>query len=333
MTLSYLGKAAGAVVLVLLSFELTVRLFALSHDRQEVADPDFGRVGAAGSTVRWGSEGRGTTHYVADGEIATPHSGGPNVLVFGDSHTEALQVDDHEKFVSVAERLLWQRGLRLDLRNFARTGASMADYVWLTRRFRERFQPTAIVIQLDEHDFDWHAFDPSRANHFVLRPDGRIEVSHFSDSSLPAQQPTTDQGIYRQFKMLGYARYRIRLLFNKPATAPPAPPSGLSTTDSVTMQAELLREAAGSVPVILLRLPYSPYSSTRKDLALETFTALRRALPWPYIDPSGEFVESRRLGRDPRTFFNEVPAGAHLNADGHAIVGALLAAEIERALR
>lgn len=311
----YLAKAAAGVLLVLAGFEITVRLFALSTDRRFVVDPVLGRVVAAGSVVRWGSEGWGTTHFTANGEIATPHSGGPNVVVLGDSHTEAFQVDDDRKFVSLAERQLWQRGRRLDLRNFGRSGGSMADFVWLTRRLRERLRPAAFVIQLEEYDFDHRAFDSSRPNFFAWRPGGRIELDHAA--VLAGSKPP---GI----AMLGYAEHRLQQIFSKPAGAPVHGGAG----GSVTLQAELLREAAGSVPVILLLLPYSPYASNS-----ETFATLRHVLPWPYVDPSTEFLASRERGRDPRTFFNEVPAGAHLNRDGHAIVAALLAAEIERVLR
>jgi len=286
-----------------------------------VVDPLLGRVVAGGSVVRWGAEGWGTTHYIANGEIATPHSGGPGVLVLGDSHTEAFQVDDERKFVSVAERWLWQRGRRVDLRNFGRSGGSMADYVWLTRQLRENLRPVAFVIQLEDGDFGPLAFDASRPNHFVMRPDGQLELAH---ASAPAEPPARTPTL----KMLAYAEERFQS-DRKPASAAAV----LSARASVPLQVQLLREAAANVPVILLRLPYSPYAPTGSDAASGDFATLCRLLAWPCIDPAAEFLASRRRGHDPRTFLNERPLEAHLNRDGHAIVVQLLADEIERVLR
>lgn len=329
MSLRYLARALAAVVTVAMLGEVAVRVFALGRDRETKGDPDRGWVVPAGSVVRWGSEGWGTTHYVGDGEVETPRRGeGPTVAVLGDSHTEAYQVNDSQKFVSVAESLLWRRGKRLDLRNFGRSGCSFADYVWLTRAFRERLRPAAFVIQLDEADFDGHAFDSRKANYFVARPDGRIELVHRPTA------PWASAPSWREASHLAnYVRYRIGLFSEQPGRQLSTPPSGLSTADSVAQQAALLREAASGVPVILMRLPYSPYSSERRDLGWETFTALQRALPdWPLIDTSAEFRASRERGHDPRTFWNSDPFGAHLNADGHAIAGRMLAAELERGL-
>ena len=78
-----------------------------------------------GTIVRWGKEGFGTTRYSGDGEIATPFDEGMEVPVLGDSHTEAWQVDDRDKYVSIAETLLWQRHLRVNLRNLGLGGLSL----------------------------------------------------------------------------------------------------------------------------------------------------------------------------------------------------------------
>ncbi len=331
---SYIWKSAAGVLAVLLLGELAIRALALSRRRDFRIVPELGRVIPAGTTVRWGAEGFGETHFVADGEIATPYSNGRTVIVLGDSHTEAFQVDDRDKYVSVAETLLHGRGIPADLRNFGRSGLSMADYVWLVPVMRRRFQPAAIVIQIDEHDFDFHAFGPTAGNHFVVRSPTSIEVAHASEAEpQPGPEPRAVRllnRLVRSSQLVDYARYRYELSRNRAEGAAAAPPPGLEPGLSIRLQAQLLREAAGETPVILLRLPYAPYAPAHTNPA---FPALRRVLPWRFLDPSGELLRSREAGHDPRTFYNTPMGGGHLNVAGHAIVARMLADELGNLLR
>lgn len=330
----YLWRTTAGILAVLLAGEFAIRALALSRRRDVRIVPELGAVSPAGATVRWGAEGRGVTHYVGDGEIATPFSGGRTVIVLGDSHTEALQVDDREKYVSVAETILQGRGAAVDLRNFGRSGMSMADYVWLVPVMRRRFQPAALVIQIDEHDFDFHAFDRKARNHFVVRSPERIELVHADEGPLaPAPVPSRLRlwdRLTRMSALLDYARYRYDLGRDRSAGAPAARPPDKEAALPVRPQAQLLREAAGDTPVILLRLPYAPYLPAETD---PTFRELRKDLPWRFLDPAAELLRSREAGRDPRTFYNTPMGGGHLNADGHAIVARMLADELGNLLR
>jgi len=69
------------------------------------------------------------------------------VVVIGDSHTEALQVDDAAKFVSVAETELRRRWQLIDLDNLGFSGR-IADYIRLGPAVMSRYRPVAVVIQL-----------------------------------------------------------------------------------------------------------------------------------------------------------------------------------------
>ena len=327
---SYTWRSVAAVLAVLAFFEFTIRIFGLSRWRNVRKLPDMGWVVAGGETVRWGSEGFGVTHFVADGEVATPYSGGPNVVVMGDSHTEAFQVNDDVKYVSVAETLLREQGFAVDLRNFGRSGASMADYVWITRVLRERFHPVAMVLELDEYDFDAHAFDATQTNAFVVRSPGVIELVHNGRAPRLPRTMSLGERVSRTFAIVEHVGDRISR-FQRRSARESGKKLQLETAVSVTLQAEKLREAAGGVPVILLRLPYSPYLPSA--LGRETFDALLQTLPWRFIDPSKAFLASRERGRDPRTFFNTPPGGGHLNAEGHSIIGRMLADELAKLLR
>src|SRR5512143_2260774 len=119
----------------LLILELVVRLFVIRLPYQRDV-PYRGYVPVDNSTAIWGIEGYGTTHYLSNGEIATPDQTGTPVVILGDSFTEALQVNDKEKYVSVAETILHQRGIQADLHNLGASGRSLADYVYIAPAIR-----------------------------------------------------------------------------------------------------------------------------------------------------------------------------------------------------
>jgi len=68
-------------------------------------DPVLGRIPKPGSAVRWTAEGCGTSHWTVHGirRSAPPAADQPNVVVLGDSFTEAMMVDDEDVFTQRAE--------------------------------------------------------------------------------------------------------------------------------------------------------------------------------------------------------------------------------------
>jgi len=330
-SLRYLVRATLALLAVILLFEGIVRSLGLYRPVMYFqADSNYEWVIPGGTEIVSGLEGLGHTHYVADGEISTPYNDGADVLVFGDSHTEARQVDDKDKFVSIAETILRSRGRRLNLRNLGRSGADFADYVYFVQQARNRVPaPSAIVIQVDEEDFDWHAFDPERVNSFAWAPDDKLTLVHRS--------PPTDKWALRWWErivLLYPLRERwnlIRERWNPPVPQPKrkvAPEAEIQK--SVAAEAELMDEAAEGIPLLILRTSYLPYVAPPHSPAAVTFNTLRKVEPWPVIDPAEDFVRLREQDhRDVRTFWNTLPEQSHLNKYGHAIVGRDLAEGLE----
>lgn len=156
---------AGLVVTFCL-LEGLVRFCVLGPGTLFAADPDIGKVPMRGTHVLWGTEGYGRTAYSGNGEIATPFTGGPSVVVIGDSHTEALQVDDAAKFISVAETELRRRGQLLDLHNVGFSGGTIAAYVGLGPAVMSRYRPVAVVMQLSSEDFGAETSDADHVNCF-----------------------------------------------------------------------------------------------------------------------------------------------------------------------
>ena len=150
-----LRRVLGSVVLVLLGLELSLRLLVSSPISQVVYDADLGVVPAPNTEIVRGTEGFGITHYVAAGEVYTPAStpNGPSIAVLGDSHTEAVQVNDAEKYPAVAAALLQQAGTPANFHNIAQSGSSAADFVYLATFVQAKLQPQVVVIQVGVQSF------------------------------------------------------------------------------------------------------------------------------------------------------------------------------------
>ncbi len=335
--LRYLTVALTALLAVLLLLEGTVRALGLNwRILARRPDPTIGVMYPAGTVVRWGKEGYGVTHYVADGEIATPHNEGMEILVLGDSHTEAYQVDDQDKYVSVAETLLWNRGRRVNLRNLGVGARLFADYVYWVAVLRKRNPPpAAFVIQLNDDSFNT-SFDTTGANFFRKTPNGEIELVHNPPD--PASNLWLNPW-WSYIRLFDYLEERYWILFVKPQVvkpqqarvAPPQPVPASEIEASVTSQLKLLTDQLGDVPTIYLRAPKWPYDNPPDDPTFITYQVLQKVQRWPLIDPGKELVRNfQRTHHDPRTFFNALPMHGHLNRDGEAVLGQMLADGIER---
>lgn len=343
-TPSYFVIALLWVIPVLIVFEVFLRATTLSIAVSYRYDPEWGNETTAGSYTYWGTEGGGLTEYGPDGEVATPYSGGANVVVIGDSFTEALQVDNDEKYVSLAERELRNRGIAVDLRNLGSAGSSIADYVYLAPLVKKRHSPSLVVIQLNRNDFlPQEEYDPGRTNHFE-RDKGSLRLVH-----VPEKPKDSLLGNLRRAVILldyGLTRFeQIRAAASKNGS--PAGPAadgefsarGESDHDSNLLLLDALHDAYDGVPVVILPIPSLPpsISGSAGNEEDPEYLALQQAMVtkpgWKVVDLSNAFDPMLRDGRYPRGFSNSLPNEGHLNAEGNRVVGELLADYLEVVLR
>ncbi|MBS2039187.1 hypothetical protein JST97_29660 [bacterium] len=148
----------------------------LLHGKANEIQP-FGAIFSS-QTVTWRLEGNGISHWLPDGlrdNGNPPLDGRPTrVLILGDSATEALQVNDTETFVSLAERQLRRAGWPVVLLNAGRARRSLADYVQLAPALIDRFKPDFTVVVANQQDFTVDAWDLSKV-HFA-GPPGRLRI-------------------------------------------------------------------------------------------------------------------------------------------------------------
>jgi hypothetical protein len=326
--LLYLGQSAAAALAVLIFFNWSIGMMGLAWPVTAMqADPWVGATFAAGSVVRWGLQGFGITHYVAAGEIATPFNEGPDIVVIGDSRTEAWQVDDDQKYVSLAEKLLWRRGRRVNLRNLGVGGLSMADDAYRAADIGSRHpRPSAVVLQLSDTSFE-HSYDTSAANYFRPRDDGSLELIHRHDGPLILPW-------WRRVVLFFYADQRWKKLTRGHAQDAPAErPKPEQVARSASMQIQAFRERLGDIPVVILRAPDPPYVHAEGAPVSIALQAVRQTVPWPIVDPGERMAALRtQIHRDPATFFNDLPLADHYNRYGNAVLGEMLADEIEHTL-
>jgi lysophospholipase L1-like esterase len=151
-----------AASMVLISGEWIARQVCVQASAR---DPDRGEIFAPGKTVVYRLEGNGRSRWWEGGirRSTAPLDQGPqNVLILGDSFTEALQVSDAEVYSELLERSLNGDGGRWQVINAGTSGASMADYVSYPERLIKRWNPIWTIVQVQEPDFKEDAWSPTK---------------------------------------------------------------------------------------------------------------------------------------------------------------------------
>jgi hypothetical protein len=346
----YLIQAACWIVIVLIGFEIGLRYFVSGLTPEISFDPVWGKLPVEGSVIMERTEGDGITHFLANGEAATPYQGGANIPVLGDSNTRALQVNDNQSYVSVAETMLRGKGIMVDLHNLGASGGTLADYTYWAPFVQSKYQPSIVVIQISVGDF-WGTGSggyvmSNQGNYFIKNADGTLKVIHKS----MLENYSLFRSIRSEFAFLGYGSDRLSLFLQiykngqasdtTDETQPSSSNYGLDQKlADYRAQLNTLHTAFQGQRVIILGLPYYPLISGDQVVLEDNDYSLlldqaRRFGDWQVIDPLPAFqalwLQDHKL---PRGFTNTVPGTGHMNVDGHALVGQLLADKIEEMLR
>ncbi len=339
----YLIQAPVWCLLSLLIIELALRGTVFNLPFYWNATNWAGDIPAPGSTILWGKEGYGITQYEKWGEIRTPYQDDKfenDVIVLGDSLTEAWHVVDEVKFSSHAETILRQDGYAADLHNLGRSGLAMADYVSWLPDYIALYQPRVIVVQLTRGDFT-ESFDVDQFNYFIAQDNKITDLFQRYDFSTGFKQRARREYHWDGFEIqqLGDERWR----FMQRTGQTPANPdlnAGMQALlpELVGQQMEMLISACDGIPLVVVLLPSVPSISGNEikttDPAHEQLKMLiQNESAVTVVDPLPEFQQLASSGHLPRGFFNTTPGKGHLNQYGHEIVGQLLADAIEQILK
>jgi lysophospholipase L1-like esterase len=325
--------------------------------------PDAGIVRyRAGDTLRWGREGYGVTRVGARGMIAAkPLDKGKRVLFLGDSYTEALQVDDADKFTEILQSLYNQQFPQTPITtlNFAVSGQGAAQHAADLPGLLQTQKPQLVVAQLSVYDF-WPA-DAKRKipaqPAYLAEKNGALALER-KPYAPPAGWREKLMRI-RLFSFYARASWRLQNLF-KPQTEDenaPAPETAAKVqTDAyfteykritrflLTQMAQQTR--ASGAQMAALYTPKTPLLQDgrvlwdeaefgeqylkEREILIETC----RELGLPLWNPAEKLNRyAAATGRFPNGFANTRPGYGHLNPEGHRLVAELLAAELPALLR
>lgn len=332
----YWRTAALWSLLLLVFLELFTRFFIFKSPVR-VLDPVWGLVPPDHSCYRRGTEGFGLTCYFANSEIGTPYRGpaGESIVVLGDSYTEATQVGNSEKYVSVAENILRERGYNVDLHNMGDSGRTMADFLYLAPAINETYAPKIVVLQTNTFGL-LDSVNPRRGNHFAVNADGGIDLVHDDQ----ATRKTVVRNLGLSSGLVTYFAFRWDTVSTpRDEKANKRRLGGLASDSQIIAEIKLLMAAYPNSEIVLLLMPDVPIINATdltwvnpKDEAL--LKVLSQIGGLKVVFPVQEFRELYVQYRIfPRGFDNTLPNVGHLNRYGHIAVAEALVDALARLLK
>jgi hypothetical protein len=319
------GALAGAILALVLG-ELLLRQV---YWRETVWDPAQGAIPAPGTVQRYCVEGCGSSRWTDGGvrRASLPPHGQPSVLVLGDSHTEALMIDDVDVFSHRAERAVGEHGLELPFLNVGTSGSSVADYVVRADEYRRQFNVRWTIAQVRADDFAADAWIATKP-HFRRGDDGTLEV--VPGPALNASDPFAP--LRRSLSLFVFGVFRARQFLAAWAAEPPpfrapAPRAAPPAPREYPVEEEFDRLVAaydGRITLLVL-------SSVGTETSIEDRLAARcRATSTSCVELRSRFDDFARRHESPYGFPNSAWGKGHMNAAGHHVAAELLTDELLR---
>jgi len=306
-------------------------------------------------SVQFRSEGWGLSRFGRLGVSAVPDIGKvsrPVVILWGDSHMEALQVDDSEKPAAQLDKLMGGCAAEPRAIAVALSGEMMADYVVKIPVYEKVVSCRGHYIVIS--DLEEALPDQPGASYAKFRSTPVLAIEH-SSPGVVSQARTRIQKLLRNAHLefvvplhRGLAAdfsgrsFLARLRF-RPGPTPDMPTVPVDPVPP-TVQAEAWRFLLGRLaaqttnPVTVVYAPRWPrIAGGRVERAdpscppLATFAQSCRGAGVGWIDLTAAFLDywdaTRRF---PRGFSNSRPGEGHFNAEGHGLIAAAVHADLVR---
>lgn len=331
---------AGGALLALLVAESFVRLTAF---QKAAYDRRFGWVVKPETTARYWGEGRGVSSWVSHG-VRGPHpvrfGPEPRVLVLGDSFTEALNVNDAETFVAVAQARIPSRIGGPVLINAGKSSRSPADYVAQADTYLRLFRPVWTVVQLTDQDFLGDSWREGRTRFTRSGTDRRLNVVPVVDRAPSGRLAgTVYHEVSQRVALVPFLHSRLSAFAAGARNEPPLfeagrdrsidSPEKTAALEPIAEELDLLARAFNE-RVSLLYVswfePRTPKLATPIEMAVLEAAGARGLRVIQMREAWPKFADA---GRAPFGFTNSAFNKGHLNLAGHRAVGEALATEIE----
>ena len=326
--------------------------FFLDSVPEESWSPELQKIiRTEGSAVHWISEGHGTTRFGPYGIAACPDKNamrGRKVIIWGDSHVEAYQVDDAQKTAPALNRYLQADGIKDWVAiGLGRSAETVADLYYQIPAYEKVVEPVGLHAYLlvdinrilpDKRQV-WAKFYSKPEPHFT--PNWEQPPSGFRATCLKILSRGRLQALQKmKVGILGSSkggdppfwkklRFQPGPVGKKKAEPVSEPTDGDFEIEARSMDFVLnaLKERA-SAPIVIVYCPKVPNIS---GSAVNTDDPQRGAMDElkakcaehgiGFIDMSQRFIQhEQETGEFPRGFPNTRPGVGHLNAVGHDLV-------------
>jgi lysophospholipase L1-like esterase len=335
----------GWIIFFLAFTELALRFFLISV-------PSHSAIQNGGGVEVYGYEGYGMIYYLPNAEVASPYDTGKNnIVVLGDSFTQARHVMYWDNFTSVAESTLYDRGLSgCNLRNLGNKNQDLADYIGMGASVMEAYSPAAVVIQISLSDIA-DSFDSKEGFYFQPAQNGEMILTQGEnyESLLKLADPNNSRGSFLSMfdfssSSIGYAlTIQNSNLFSKsnavveadiarPADIKPSGKLSKKQLVQINFLADLMDATYNKLPIIFIFIPEptDDYSYEKNKQLLQVIGLLESRPNWKVIYPYNEFSSALLNGAEPHGFGNTLPMQGHINTVGHQIIGEALANELAK---
>ncbi len=357
---NYLLKAIIWLLFFLLGTEIFLRIFVISPLNSSY-------VLHGGGIEVYGYEGYGIVAYDSNMEILTSsNDGDENIIVLGDSYTEARQVPYWLNYSSIAENKLKEQGFQnINIRNFGYRDLSLADYLGMAPGLIQNYSPNIVVIQVTYQEFVIESFNRKDNGFFYLTEDVAtskvlLNREETTDDFVAKNNAYSKSRFYNiDFKTVSLdqalAVQKIELkpfdFFKKNDLdfwSEPEPnkiikdktkvePSLALQNMRIVKVVEMLSAAYKDIPIIFIIIP-SPssrqgfsYSLNENELRIKEI--LEKHPNWYVLYPVSQFDDALKNGYIAHGFWNTVPMKGHMNMLGHEIIGTALAEKIKEIIK
>ncbi|HUQ49229.1 MAG TPA: hypothetical protein VM056_00800 [Terriglobales bacterium] len=314
--MSVLGMVAA-----LAAFEIGLRPFASSWRERPHTRP---------AEVRQFYEGVAVSHFGPDSERKTGNAvrlGAPNVLILGDSHVEALQVDDSETMGAVLERTARSQGQSINVHQYGWSSAGAALYADVAPHLLEKWDPVRVIITLNIGDI-YQGFDNPLA---VRTTANTFEVVH-TRAAQPEGWRKSIAAPLLSNSVLIYHLYRVTRLMQEAADFPNGDlPSEVELDPSLKNVPLPLIKTLKSAYGHRLLVVYDPYMSGLRLKALDDGKVETEVLKACAVEQvacvstRSAFIQDRITNkRFSRGFSNSSPDEGHWNRAGHEIMARIM---------
>jgi hypothetical protein len=271
-------------------------------------------------------------------EISSKGLNEKRILVLGDSYTEGIQVNDDSLYTMKLEKSLREKyDEDISIVNGGRSGASPANYVYLSQFYNSQVNSDYTVIQINDADWVSDIFNKNQ-NFYIKEESGNFQVlfnNYISSSPVLSRFPQLSFLLkFNNSALLNYINIKLKKINQSKS-------SGEMKTSEKTVDAKDIEEASDWIikelkarysNIIFLYIPTIDYNnySTEYTPIEELINAKCDKYGIDFIDVRKEFINHYIQCKQPAYGFNNsIPGIGHMNAIGHSIVANKLEAYFE----